>query len=183
MLEFQTVQKWDELLWNDAEKIYEAAFPAHSRKKRRIIQRMFDKNMCYLHIAFLENEMVAMALSGIVDNPQILVLDYIAVKNDFQNHGIGRKFVDYITEWCQEFENFNLIVVEVEAEKTNLNEKRIQFWLKCGFQLTDYIHSYIWVPEKYQAMFYSIKPLDIPPEGQDLFTYITEFHKKSFRGS
>jgi len=181
-MEFKTVEKWDELLWNEAEKIYEDAFPAHSRKKSTLIQKMFEKKMCFLHIAFIENEMVAMALSGKIDNPEILILDYIAVKNGYQLHGIGRKFVEYIKNWSHEYEKFSLIVVEVEADEDLINKKRIEFWTKCGFHLTDYVHSYIWVPETYKAMFYSIKPT-ISPDGQDLFSYITEFHKKGYKGT
>ncbi|MGV3466336.1 MAG: GNAT family N-acetyltransferase [Heyndrickxia sp.] len=181
-MEFQTVETWDELLWNDAEKIYEDAFPAHSRKKRTIIQKMFEQKMCFLHIAYNENEMVAMALSGKVDNPEILILDYIAVKKNYQHHGIGRKFVEYIKNWSKKYEKFSIIVVEVEADEGPINEKRIEFWTKCDFRLTDYVHSYIWVPEKYKAMYYTLIS-SIPPEGQELFSYITEFHKKGYRGT
>ncbi len=181
-MQFQTVEKWDELLWNQAEKIYEDAFPAHSRKKRTMIQRMFEKRICFLHIAYLENDMVAMALSGKNDNPDILILDYLAVKRNYQHHGIGSKFVEYIKNWAQNYKKYSLIIVEVEADKDLVNEMRIEFWSKCGFQLTDYVHSYFWVPEKYKAMYYSLKSTH-SPTGQELFLYITEFHKKGYRGT
>ncbi|MBS4172739.1 GNAT family N-acetyltransferase [Bacillus sp. FJAT-49736] len=180
-MEFLTIQDWDFSLWTEAEKIYEEAFPAHNRKKRDIIQHMFKKNMCYLHLAFEDSKIVGMALSGKTDQQDVLILDYIAVKENLQHQGIGRKLVEYIKEWCFASGNFSLLVVEVEAEENAQNEKRIQFWQKCGFHLTDYIHSYIWVPETYKAMYFSTKALNKNPNGTELFSYITDFHKKSYQ--
>ena len=180
-MHFQTIKNWDERLWIKAEKIYEEAFPAHSRKKRSIIQNMFQKKMCFLHLAFIDDEIVAMALSGKIQNPHVLILDYIAVKKELQSHGFGKELINYIKSWC--YGEFSLIVVEVEAELSTINEKRKQFWTKCDFQKTEYIHSYTWVPEKYQAMFYPLKPFSQPPDGKKLFSYITEFHRKGYKKS
>ena len=92
--------------------------------------------------------------------------------------------IEYMKTWSASTNKFDGIVIEVEAEKTAENLARIQFWEKCGFTLTQYIHHYRVVPEPYQAMFIKLVPEAVLPEkGEDFFAYIERFHQKSFRGA
>jgi GNAT superfamily N-acetyltransferase len=181
MQEYHTTDVWNEEMWNNAEPIYYHAFPEEGRKTRAIIRRMFEKGMCHLHTVTESRETIAMALTGINNNDRVLILDYIAVREDHQSKGYGKRFMNYIKNWAKTEAACVGVVVEVEAESTPDNIRRIQFWETCGFQLTEYVHHYIWVPEPYRAMYMNITKKGILTEdGEKIFHYITQFHKKAY---
>ncbi|RNB85936.1 GNAT family N-acetyltransferase [Brevibacillus fluminis] len=178
-----TSDKWDEALWQQAEPIYYEAFPAHGRKKRELIERMFARNMCNLHVLMDGDEAVGMALTGKTQNEDAsaLLIDYFAVKAARRGERIGQRFMAMLKEWAQTLPHMDGIIVEVEAEESEMNRSRIRFWESCGFTLTDYIHTYIWVPETYKAMYVELSPESrLPKDGQHLFSFITAFHKKAY---
>ncbi len=182
-LQFISINHWDETLWQKVKKIYNEAFAGHGGKPEKIIHNMFNKHLCFLHVAFEDNEVIAMALTGLIKGPRILIIDYMAVKNDLRGRGIGKEFFSYIKEWAILQNVYNHILLEAESEQTPVNLDRIKFWETCGFNLVDeYIHHYIWVPEPYQAMVLNLRGgAQIAASGEILFTYIENFHKKSFR--
>lgn len=180
-MDYHTTAQWDEALWNEAERVYHQAFPEASRKNRTIIRRMFEKRMCFLHTMTMGTEVIAMALSGINKKAQVLILDYLAVKENLRRNGWGKLFVGYIKTWAETMAHCNGIVIEIEAEATPENTRRIGFWEQCGFRLTEYVHHYIWVPEPYRAMYLKFNhDFRIPDNGQILFRYITQFHKQAY---
>jgi GNAT superfamily N-acetyltransferase len=181
-MEYQTIAEWNEKIWTKAERIYYEAFPKEGRKSRAIIQRMFEKQMCRLHIATENSELIAMALTGV--NNHVLIVDYIAIKDVLRGKGYGRIFMNYIKNWAETIACCIGIIVEVEAETTLENSRRIRFWKECGFQLTEYVHHYIWVPEPYRAMYFNFNlKSPLPEDGEELYRYITQFHVKAYRKS
>lgn len=180
-MNFKTYDQWNEAIWADAGSIYKQGFKDKGAKPENIIRNMFQKGICYFHVGYLEDQIVAMALTGKLDEMDALLIDYLAVHSDFQNQGLGKKMVNYIHEWSQAIEHLNALIIEVEAEKTPENLKRIHFWQQCGFTLTDYIHHYIWVPEPYQAMYVQTTSKHKDFTGEDLFKHIGKFHKASFQ--
>jgi len=182
-MEYQTTAVWDEALWLKAELVYEEAFPIHGRKNRSIIRRMFERGISTLHTWSEYSEVVAMALTAINQNAKVLIIDYIAVRHDRRGKGIGQICIKDIQEWAKTTADCRGIVIEVESEPTKENTERIHFWEKAGFRLTDYVHSYIWVPETYRAMYMSLDA-DSPmrDDGKMLFKYITGYHEKAYRG-
>jgi GNAT superfamily N-acetyltransferase len=180
-MDYHTTVEWNEEIWIKAEQIYYQAFPAEGRKTRAIVRRMFEKRMCQLHLATEGSVTIAMALTGINDEAHILILDYIAIRHDLRGKGYGELFINYIKKWADTTAACLGIVVEVEAEPTPENIRRIRFWEKCGFQLTEYIHHYIWVPEPYHAMYLNFNQENyLTADGEKLFHYITQFHKKAY---
>ncbi|MDR6123466.1 GNAT superfamily N-acetyltransferase [Bacillus sp. SLBN-46] len=177
-MNYQTYDQWNDEIWADAGFIYKQAFKEKGAKPEEIIRNMFQKGICFLHVGYMEDQIVAMALTGKLNELDALLIDYLAVHPDFQNRGLGKKMVKYIHEWS--LSNFDALIIEVEAEKTPENLKRIHFWQKCGFTLTDYIHRYIWVPEPYKAMYIQTKSRHKEFTGEDLFKHIGKFHKASF---
>lgn len=184
-LDYHTTAEWNEALWNKAERVYHEGFPEAGRKNRTIIRRMFEKRMCFLHTATTGTEVKAMALSGKSGDGQVLILDYLAVKEDCRGKGLGKLFVGYIQTWAETIARCQRIVIEIEADPSPDNIRRIGFWEQCGFRLTEYVHHYIWVPEPYRAMYLNFHHPDfrLPDRGESLFRYITRFHKKAYSKS
>lgn len=180
-LEYLTTDIWQEELWREAEPIYHQAFPEKGRKSFAIIRSMFERGLCQLHLAREGDVTVAMAITGIDSHASALILDYIAVSKHERGRGLGKLFIDYIRSWA-ESAGCRGIVIEVEAEATEENLRRIRFWEGCGFVLTEGIHQYIWVPEPYRAMVLHLTRKNrLSEDGETLFSYITNFHKRAYR--
>ncbi|MEH7095643.1 GNAT family N-acetyltransferase [Neobacillus vireti] len=178
-----TVNQWNDELWDKVRPIYEQAFADKGAKPEKIIRNMFRKQICFLHVCLIDGQAAAIALTGKLKETEALLIDYLAVKNEQRGQGTGIRMLKYIEDWAITSGNCTSLVIEVEAEETPENQARINFWERCGFVLTDYIHHYIWVPEPYQAMYKKLKPEVIfPTDGEILFSFIGQFHKASFQG-
>lgn len=180
---YHVTDQWDEALWRQAEPVYEAGFAEHGRKPEGIIRRMFKRQMCGLHTLSADGgAVVAMALAGKDDKLGVLVVDYLAVAPGRRGEGIGQRFLADIRGHAAQLEGCRGIIVEAEAEATPENQRRIRFWQACGFRLTDYVHTYIWVPEPYRAMALSFDAADpLPEDGKELFAAIIRFHERAYR--
>ncbi|WP_244163249.1 GNAT family N-acetyltransferase [Paenibacillus pectinilyticus] len=106
----------------------------------------------------------------------------MAVRKAQRGRGLGQACLRDISDWAEHTAGCRGIVIEVEAEQTKENADRIHFWEKAGFHLTAYVHTYIWVPETYQAMFLSFDDTQ-ENDGRKLFTYIMDYHEKAYRGN
>jgi GNAT superfamily N-acetyltransferase len=181
-VKFITVDHWDDELWEKAKIIYEEAFGKSGAKSEKIIRNMFAKGICFLHVLFADNDAVGMAITGKLKNTNALLIDYLAVRIDNRKQGIGQRLLDYIKEWSRSQHQLEAVIIEVESEPTPENLARINFWQKNEFQLTDYIHHYIWVPEPYKAMYCKLTSnAKTPQNGEELFQLIVQFHKESFK--
>ncbi|MBP3966242.1 GNAT family N-acetyltransferase [Paenibacillus lignilyticus] len=183
MINYQVTSNWNESLWRKVEPVYREAFPEHRGKSEGVIRRMFQRKLSELHTWMEAGEVVAMALTATDRGAHVLVIDYLAVRASRRGGGLGRHCVEAISEWAKSSESCRAVVIEVEAERTEENAERIKFWLRTGFQLTSYVHPYIWVPETYQAMYLPLEPAFKPEDdGRSLFKFITKYHEKAYRG-
>ena len=180
-MEFITIQKWDESLWQKARDIYNVAFGEHATKPEKIIRNMFAGGLTALHVLMENDEVLAMALTGSLPGSSVLLLDYLAVRKDLRGHGVGKDFFDYINVWAGSQSQYKRILVEVECDETPQNQARIHFWEKCGFHLLDdYKHCYKWGPQHYMAMVLYLKGRPATPlKGEDCLKYMASFHKNN----
>ncbi len=178
-MNIKSTTTWDEELWKDASPLYLEAFGEKGAKPVKIIKNMLTKGIAELYIGYNESTPIVMALIGKLIPEQIMIIDYLAVSKGERNQGTGKQFVDYLKEKAAA-EGIRTLIIEAESEETADNQRRINFWLACGFLLTDYVHTYIWVPEKYRAMYI---PLAGNKQilGEELFVFINKFHGLSFR--
>src|SRR4051812_851802 len=95
----QITDEWDEQLWKQAEPVYYEAFPEHGRKNRAIIKRMFERKISMLHTWHEGSSVVAMALTAIHPSTKVLILDYIAVRQDQRGKGLGKACIRDIRGW------------------------------------------------------------------------------------
>jgi GNAT superfamily N-acetyltransferase len=161
--------------------LYHQAFPQAGRKPDSIIAGMFSKRMCFLQTESTDGEVTAMAVTGVIPQGNVLLIDYLAVREERRGEGVGRQFVLDLAAWARDELKLRGIILEAEADPGSENEERILFWRRCGFVLTDYVHKYIWVPETYRAMYLPFdKAFRVSDSGESLFQYIEWFHKKAF---
>ncbi|MCP8970383.1 GNAT family N-acetyltransferase [Ectobacillus ponti] len=180
-MEYIVTNEWNEALWQQAKPIYMEAFGAHGAKSEPIVRGLFAKGIGSLHVLKHEGRPIAMALAGKLEQQRVLILDYLAVDGNHRGKGYGQALVHDMRDWASSL--CDRIIIEAEAEQTKENLRRIHFWEKCGFTLTEYVHTYIWVPEPYQAMYLDVaSELPSPGDGRSLFRSITQFHGIAYRG-
>ena len=56
-------------------------------KPEKVIRNMFQKQMCFFHIAQNESEVYAIALSGKLKGTKMLLIDYLAVRREKSKQG------------------------------------------------------------------------------------------------
>lgn len=179
-MKIETMERPDDRVWPQALALYREAFP--EGKPERILAAMFRKRMAYLHVAADERGVVAMAITGTTAGGKLLLIDYLAVRDDRRGEGIGQAFLAAIRDWASGTLRVDGLLIEAEYGDEK-DAERVRFWERCGFVLTEYVHQYIWVPEPYRAMYLPLVPdADIPHDGKQLFRYIGEFHNRAFRG-
>jgi GNAT superfamily N-acetyltransferase len=184
-MELITTAHWDDRLWRSIEPVYREAFPSGA-KPEGILRSMLDRGIAHIHAGLIDGQAVAMAVTGIVNGAEgkRLIIDYLAVSRELRGRGAGTVFLDLILDWAKQTNNVLGVIIEAESGSSETHAQRIHFWEKDGFILTPYVHQYIWVPEPYQAM---LKPLEqsvqVEDQGESLFRYINNFHKKAYRPS
>ncbi|MGG3456310.1 GNAT family N-acetyltransferase [Paenibacillus rhizolycopersici] len=181
---FNTLTEWDEVWWDKLRPIYQEAFP-HGAKPEKVLRSMLDRGIASLHAGLQEGEAVAMAVTGFCGGKgrKRMILDYMAVHQDQRGQGLGRLFFSQIRDYAEREHQAEAIVIEAEAEDTEMNRERLRFWIRCGFIATPYVHQYIWVPEPYRALYLPLNDhFTLTDDGKTLFRDITSFHHQSFRG-
>ncbi|MEK0315891.1 GNAT family N-acetyltransferase [Cohnella sp. 56] len=180
-MELKLHERPDAGTWERALALYHQSFAAEGRKPDAVLSRMLERELCVLAVMEDAEELAAMAICGVLDEPKLLLIDYIAVRADLRGRGIGADFVGRIAAWAQRLKLRGLLI-EAEADETPDNEARMRFWEKCGFERTSYVHQYIWVPEPYSAMIRDFDPdASRPADGRALFRQISNYHRRSFR--
>jgi GNAT superfamily N-acetyltransferase len=178
---FYTLDCWDEGEWCRAAPIFEDGFPPQGRKTSAMIRKILDRSEGYLHLCAIEEDLVAMAVTGKLPEINALLIDYVAVQRSRRGEGIGRRMIKYIGREALRSGHRGM-VIEIEAEPNVANESRRRFWLSLGFLPTKYVHQYRWVPEPYQAMYLEWgDQAALPHDGRALFGSITGFHEKIYR--
>lgn len=181
-LNFLTWTEWNETDWQKAEPIYRQAFP-HGAKPKGILKQMLDRRIASMHLLMNGDRAAGMAVTGTeqAGKDKLLIIDYLAVREDLRGRGLGGAFLEYIRDWAVRECGIDGILIEVEAGNTPEHEERCRFWERSGFVRTSYVHQYIWVPEPYTAMLLPLDPeLEVRDNGRELFRRMEEFHRKSF---
>ena len=150
-----TLDTLDEVWWPQA-RLYIMMLFRMGVSQSASLASCLSAGMSNLHLIVEEEEVIAMAITGLTGPlSSLLLIDYLAVREDHRGQGIGLSLVEELKSWAKSAHGHRLsgMIVEVESEDTPENRQRILFWEKSGFTITEYVHTYIWVPEPYQAMY------------------------------
>lgn len=184
-MEILSLHKWDETLWPSIECIYNEAFPDQEKKSKSVFQEAVSQQVGVMHTAFVDGEMSAMAFTGVSQEAEALLIDYIAVRAKSRSKGIGSALLEHLMNSATSL-GLRGVIIEVEyqgdGDASADSQNRIQFWRKHGFCLTQYVHQYRWVSEWYQAMYKNLDNRNpLPSDGVQLFQCISAFHKLTYQ--
>ena len=88
-------------------------------------------------VAEINGEVVGFAIIMYRNWFDIAYLDYIQVKTEWLNRGIGHKLIEKCMDWARE-KGARIVYTETGKD----NERAIKFYQKHGFQITGYIPDY-----------------------------------------
>lgn len=119
------------LHWAQLYKLYLNAFPRSERKPFSIITRQYRKGIFDVWCVRQKGQFAGLAIT--VKSGQLVLLDYLAIKKDCRNQGIGTAVLSLLQ---QKYAGKDLFLeiesVYEDAPDLALRQRRKQFYLRCG---------------------------------------------------
>jgi len=119
--------------------IYHEAFPPNEQQPSELIYKRIKENKEVFLAAYIKEELVAFALLFDLQNTDYFLLDYLAVKNNKRNAGLGGKLMQKVIAYS--FGKNKGVLLEVDHPyqrgKRLQNTSRIQFYQKYGARIVE----------------------------------------------
>ncbi len=142
MTKFSEVKDTDSHEFNSAINIYIQAIPATERQSIDTIKQRVSSGKEKLFIESIDGEVALMALLYPLEGTEFVLLDYMAVKEEYRKRGVGSEFLKNIytvTGWKNK-----LFILEVENPKTGTDQetrqRRVYFYRKNGAKILKHVH-------------------------------------------
>jgi len=127
-MEFKIIKDSDSKEFKEAWEIYEYSFPSDEKRDLRLQSKIMKEELYHFYSVF-EGRVLA-AIIADWNLGDFLFIEYIAVRKDSRDKGIGTKMLN---EYLRK--NRQKIVLEAELPKDKIAKKRIKFFRRIGFKL------------------------------------------------
>lgn len=143
MTKFSEVKDTNTKEFNEAMNIYSESIPATERQSTDTIKERVGNGKEKLFIQTVEGTVALMALLYPLEGTEFVLLDYMAVKEEYRKSGIGSEFLQNIysiTSWSNK-----LFIVEVEHPKSGTDQeqatkqRRVYFYRKNGAKIIKHV--------------------------------------------
>lgn len=118
-----------------AYKILKQSFPLTERRDYKGQKGILKYENYKLFALFSQDESEILGVAGVWVLNGVVFIEHLAVGKKHRNKGIGSKILSLI---CEKFSE--LICLEVEPANSELQQKRIDFYLKNNFHLNGYYY-------------------------------------------
>jgi GNAT superfamily N-acetyltransferase len=154
-------------------EIYKSSFPSSViRPVEKVVEMLkHDKNY-QLFICLKDNSLVGMSLLYIFRHLGIGLLDYVAVKPNYQRQGLGREiFEGTFRKFASDIRDGIGLIMEVQREdapklqeiEINVRKNRIRFYVKMGAKILERLNYFLPPIQsgiEPEEMYLMIRPLD-----------------------
>ncbi len=113
--------------------LYISSFPENERRDLNSLNKLLESAPICLY-EILHNNTFA-GLITIWDFPTFLFIEHFAISTTLRGAGIGSKIINIITT-----NNLKPIVLEVEPPIDDIGKKRVEFYKRCGLQLSEELY-------------------------------------------
>ncbi len=122
-------------------KLRDHFFPRAELINEEFLLAFIKEKHAHIIGAYYNNEFIGCALYSFYD--EISYLMYFAIKDEYQNQGIGSRFLYHIADLNKDRKLFiDIELVDKKFIDYELREKRKEFYLRNGFKESDYRFSY-----------------------------------------
>lgn len=131
---FRIYHHWDELTptaARDVERILTEAFPPEERRSMDEVRRVLCGEL--LEMLTLEEGGNILGLLQVWNLEEMVFLEHFAIDKDRRGRGLGTKLLHYVWEYWGK-----PVILEVEPPEGETQRKRIAFYERNGFCLSDY---------------------------------------------
>ena len=121
----------DDPLLAQVPALYESAFPKQARiPTKRLLELIDERNMMMFYCATVNDEFCGMASVWTLKSHTIY-FHYLAILESMRNRGLGAQAVAQVLQRCVLYPT----VGEVEAPVTDLQKRRLAFYLRNNFSI------------------------------------------------
>jgi len=134
MVKFYEISDTNHEDFKEAIEIYNESFPSNERHKTSTIKERVAKGLYRVVVGRLKNEVVFMALFWPLRNTEFILFDYLAVKKNYRNRGIGTKFMENIFDILNVKNKYFILEVENPDYGDNREQRarRVEFYKRHG---------------------------------------------------
>lgn len=124
--------------YQEFKKIYLDSFSKENRFSLLNLLMNVILKRAYVYLVIIEKEVVAFIYPISFKNERFIL--YLAVKGDYRNKGIGSYLLNWYLKGNNDAEVFlNIDEVNEKYEDYMIRQKRLEFYLKNNFYITDYL--------------------------------------------
>lgn len=139
--------------FDEAFAIYEASFPKEERRSRELQIELLENKQYNFDIIVDKEECVGILLWWLIGNYRYI--EHFAINPKLRNYGIGKKIISAFIA-----ESDIPVVLEVEKPEDTLTKRRVEFYKRQGFQITN--HEYAHPPFITAKPFLELSLMSLP---------------------
>lgn len=122
-----------DVYFNSAWKLYEDAFPLEERRSLDAQINVMKKTNYHFEIMVVDNQLIGFLLWW--DFEKYRYIDHFATLKEQRDKGLGRRILEDFLDI-----NDNPILLEVELPNSTINQRRIKFYERIGFNLNQHYY-------------------------------------------
>lgn len=170
---FNQILSSEDIDFDEVTDIYVSSFPENERQPLDKIIYRIDNGLSLLFVIQKEEKIAGMALLWDFKSIPFVLLDYLAIKNEYRGQQLGSSFFQYLLSYCNLRQKQMVIEVEDPSEGDNIIDriKRVNFYLKNGACILSNVH-YI-LPSLNNTLPTNMKLLLAPISSQMLVDQLT----------
>ncbi|WP_394746758.1 GNAT family N-acetyltransferase [Spongiimicrobium salis] len=168
------VKRTSDTHFQKAWELYEEAFPLEERRLLDDQSAILKEDSYHFDVLLLKNEFVGFILWW--DFKRLRFIDHFATAVQQRNKGLGKMILNSFMNASNK-----PILLEVELPMSPINQRRIQFYERTGFQYNQ--HKYhIPAPQPHQSpMPLALMSYPDPIASEDVDLFVKEYHPILFK--
>ena len=139
---FHQISNTNDIHFEKAINIYNDSFPANERQPLAIIKKRITEEKSKLFVGLLNNEVIGMALLWDFSDLEFVLLDYMAIAENYRNKKFGTDLFKFLTDNNYNYNKYMIIEVEnyLFGINTEQRKKRINFYIRNGAYILKDLH-------------------------------------------
>ena len=159
-----------------AYKILKQSFPLTERRDYKGQKNILNCENYKLFALFNNDESEILGICAVWVLSGVVFIEHLAVDKKHRNKGVGSKILSLLSETFSE-----IICLEVEPANSEIQQKRIDFYLKNNFYLNDYYYVQPSYGKRYPEIELKIMSKNIALDEQKFVFVASEIYKKVYK--